>query len=372
MIKKLVNILFIILLIISSISSINAINVIVYTGNGVSQEHLGAYLQAIIDYNSANDSTHPEKHINLAYAGNINSVDQLNGYGVLLVPGGSSPKYSSGLNPSVIKQFVSTGYGYVGICAGAFYGSSYRTDNAGTMSGIAPHIVTSPWTTMDDVVHITGVSSRSDWNFNMQHRGGPTFSVYSGGEVLANYDNGKGPAIVKDWYGSGSSILFSPHPESQEHNGGVYHPDLLGDALNEVANYGSYDAQKLNKINFDGNYYLNTNLDVKNAGVDPGQHYLIYGEAEGRYPNQKMQNIQFNRKYYWNANQDIRTAGVDPTIHYTQYGLNEGRYANKILEDDQFDRNYYLATNKDVRDAGVDPTEHYMVYGKKEGRQAHG
>ncbi|GAA5818662.1 MAG: Pseudogene of glycosyltransferase family 8 protein [Methanobrevibacter sp. CfCl-M3] len=171
--------------------------------------------------------------------------------------------------------------------------------------------------------------------------------------------------------------------ESQAANWrGTYQKDWFNeknnpDALSIIEKSDNFDfdgstIQKLHNIQFNGAYYLNKYTDVKNAGMDPGKHYIAYGEKEGRYPNQKMENIQFNKEYYLNKYTDVKNAGMDPIEHYMVYGEKEGRYANQILETDQFDRNYYLDANPDVKAAGMDPTEHYMVYGKKEGRTAHG
>ena len=39
--------------------------------------------------------------------------------------------------------------------------------------------------------------------------------------------------------------------------------------------------------NFDTGYYLEENIDVKNAGLNPFVHYILYGEDEGRFPKLK-------------------------------------------------------------------------------------
>lgn len=35
---------------------------------------------------------------------------------------------------------------------------------------------------------------------------------------------------------------------------------------------------------FDPEWYLNRNPDVRNAGMNPAEHYLLYGWKEGRCP----------------------------------------------------------------------------------------
>jgi glutamine amidotransferase-like uncharacterized protein len=214
-----------------AIDSNAAINVVYYNGPGVNTDdaHLGAYYRAIVAYNEL----HPDKHIGMEFLDNINNVNQLNGYDVLLVPGGhaSGTEYPKGLNPDVVKQFVSTGHGYVGICAGAAYA---------IQQGFAPHIkfYNNPNAGSDSILGIhDGTGIRPELTGNWNYRGGPFMIVSPGGENLAYYDNSDyAAAIVKDWYGSGSCILFSPHPESEHFDKSYQHIDVLGDALNEVAN----------------------------------------------------------------------------------------------------------------------------------------
>ena len=50
---------------------------------------------------------------------------QCDNFNILLVPGGFAPHWSDALGDKgerIIKQFVSSGGGYVGLCAGAYYG----------------------------------------------------------------------------------------------------------------------------------------------------------------------------------------------------------------------------------------------------------
>ncbi|MBK8386800.1 MAG: hypothetical protein IPL11_14680 [Candidatus Accumulibacter sp.] len=60
--------------------------------------------------------------------------------------------------------------------------------------------------------------------------------------------------------------------------------------------------------------------DVAAAGVDPTEHYLQFGAAEGRNPSAK-----FDTVYYLQSNPDVAAAGVNPLLHYIQFGIAEGR-----------------------------------------------
>jgi hypothetical protein len=59
---------------------------------------------------------------------------------------------------------------------------------------------------------------------------------------------------------------------------------------------------------------------VAAAGVDPAEHYLRFGAAEGRNPSPK-----FDTVYYLESNPDVAAAGVNPLLHYIQFGISEGR-----------------------------------------------
>ena len=71
---------------------------------------------------------------------------------------------------------------------------------------------------------------------------------------------------------------------------------------------------------FDELFYLNSNLDVKKKGIDPLEHYLLFGEIEGRKPNP-----MFDPIWYLENNVDVKNSGISPFLHYIKYGKNEGR-----------------------------------------------
>ncbi len=71
---------------------------------------------------------------------------------------------------------------------------------------------------------------------------------------------------------------------------------------------------------FDSDWYLQQNADVAKARLDPVQHYLEYGAAEGRNPN-----ALFDTKAYLAANEDVRGSPLNPFLHFVLYGFREGR-----------------------------------------------
>jgi len=100
------------------------------------------------------------------------------------------------------------------------------------------------------------------------------------------------------------------------------------------------------------------NPDVAAAGVDPYQHFQIFGWREGRDPN-----ALFDTAGYLAAYQDVAAAGVNPLDHYNAFGWHEGRDPSV-----GFDTASYLAAYPDVATAGVNPLEHYLAFGVHEGR----
>ena len=87
------------------------------------------------------------------------------------------------------------------------------------------------------------------------------------------------------------------------------------------------------------------NPDVAAAGVDPYQHFQIFGWREGRDPN-----ALFDTAGYLAAYQDVAAAGVNPLDHYNAFGWHEGRDPSV-----GFDTASYLAAYPDVATAERQP-----------------
>ncbi len=71
---------------------------------------------------------------------------------------------------------------------------------------------------------------------------------------------------------------------------------------------------------FDAAWYLQSNTDVAEAGMDAVEHYLRFGAAEGRNPSPR-----FNTRDYLNVYTDVAEAGENPLVHYLRFGKDEGR-----------------------------------------------
>lgn len=92
---------------------------------------------------------------------------------------------------------------------------------------------------------------------------------------------------------------------------------------------------------FDAKYYLDTNKDVKNSGMNPLQHYMIYGGSEGRNPSKK-----FDAKYYLAKNAVVRESKQNPLLHYIQYGKENGLCALPPRHDKKKRSNHATASKR--------------------------
>ena len=110
----------------------------------------------------------------------------------------------------------------------------------------------------------------------------------------------------------------------------------------------------------DEDWYRAAYPDLAATGLDPVEHYLASGAAEGRNPN-----AFFDSAWYWEANPDVREAGLNPLVHYWTSGAAEGRSAGP-----RFDTAYYIAQNPEVGAESINPLLHYLQFGQFEGRTA--
>lgn len=77
---------------------------------------------------------------------------------------------------------------------------------------------------------------------------------------------------------------------------------------------------------FDADWYLETYQDVKNDGIDPAEHYLLYGAKEGRRPSP-----EFDGNWYLQANPDVAEENTNPLLHYIKFGREEKRPVSPVM-----------------------------------------
>ncbi|MEZ8147325.1 glycosyltransferase [Enterovibrio norvegicus] len=135
----------------------------------------------------------------------------------------------------------------------------------------------------------------------------------------------------------------------------IYSDPFVGEEING----SGVDGNTLKPSLFCENYYLSHNSDVREAGVDPVEHYIKYGWKENRQPSP-----YFDVSYYLNQYPDVHESGVEPLSHFNEWGWKEGRNPNP-----NFNTSYYLEKNPDVKNAGINPLQHWLMHGKYEKRK---
>jgi len=179
-------------------------------------------IESSLNYANSHNSV-PNVKFSYATSSYINSAT-LSSYDVLIMPGGSSG-ISYLMNPRIrgadIKKFVSSGKGYVGICAGS-YAASYRVAGYYYGWGIAPHVSSKAvcyvgqlpiamTSNGKNVLNYGGIQTVFHWNGPAMYINGPAFSMAKYANSRTHYMNYE--AIVGDTYGSGRVVLSGPHPE---------------------------------------------------------------------------------------------------------------------------------------------------------------
>ena len=203
------------------------------------------YARAFIPY----PRRHPVVYAQLVGAENVRSQpDRLARFDVLIFPGGRAHKQADALGENarrVVQEFIRSGGGYVGICAGGFLASAQYDWSLGLLNtriltgdqempgiGIRSMADRGPGTvqielTADGRSIFGGCSAPIDISFS----GGPIFLGPKGGDLpltiplahysteVSNYAPQRGtmigtPAIFASRFGAGRVVAISPHPES--------------------------------------------------------------------------------------------------------------------------------------------------------------
>lgn len=94
----------------------------------------------------------------------------------------------------------------------------------------------------------------------------------------------------------------------------------LQDAISGVQPSMQENQEFQSAIYFDGGWYLDMYPDVREAGIDPLEHFLNHGSQEGRSPN-----AIFDSQAYLRANPDVVEFERGPFIHYICFGFQEKR-----------------------------------------------
>lgn len=204
-----------------STTSTKTIRILIYNGNGAITSCVNGVVTALTSAN--NNNLVPGYRFTYGKSTSITSSILAN-YDLLVMPGGSSGYtyiHSSRISSSAIKNFISSGHGYLGICAGAYAGSKYVGGSGTSYNGwgVAPHVSSKVYNHEGNLqVSTTSIATQllgSSGTLTLAHYNGPAF-YGSGFTRFANYASGTNSgyaAIVGDTYGNGRTVLSGPHPE---------------------------------------------------------------------------------------------------------------------------------------------------------------
>lgn len=82
---------------------------------------------------------------------------------------------------------------------------------------------------------------------------------------------------------------------------------------------------------FDVDWYLKAYPDVAESGMNPAEHYLLFGADEGRLPSP-----HFDGNWYLQQYPDIAKEKLNPLLHFVKFGQQEGRRSSpKLLTQDK-------------------------------------
>ncbi|MDP3067006.1 MAG: BPL-N domain-containing protein [Methanobacteriaceae archaeon] len=204
---------------------VEEIKVLIYSGEGTMPESVDSIQECLNKTNSQNLT--PYFYYDYATTNEV-TANNLSSYDVLILPGGDSSSYVKGssIDSAAIKQFVSGGKGYMGICAGA-YAASNRVDGYYSGWGLASTVNTKN-VIYEGPVPITITSNGNmlgaeSSTVNLHHQKGPAMYSTASDAAMANYaDNKTGyqnyAAIFGVNYGSGRVLLSGSHPEADPQN----------------------------------------------------------------------------------------------------------------------------------------------------------
>ncbi len=103
----------------------------------------------------------------------------------------------------------------------------------------------------------------------------------------------------------------------------------------------------------DPNYYLINGTDVREASLDPVEHFCRHGWRENRKPN-----IYFNTLWYLQTNPIGSRMQINPLVHYICEGEGAGRRPTPY-----FDPSWYrIAYATDLEATRFGPLAHYLAH----------
>jgi glutamine amidotransferase-like uncharacterized protein len=245
------------------------IRVLIYSGTGAAPDCVNGIKICLATAN--NNNLVPGYTFTYSTSTSITSSILAN-YDLLAMPGGDSGKvYINYVSGSVIRNYVSSGHGYLGICAGAYSGSKY-VDGLYAAWGVAPHVrakavnyqgnlLVTMTSSATNLLGSSGTSTLHHYNGAAMYASGgiiTTFATYADGST--GY-KGYG-AIVGDTYGNGRSVLSGPHPELAPQNSLLLSKLIVWAANVQSTPTNAVTLSQINKAARDVKAYIEANHKI--------------------------------------------------------------------------------------------------------------
>src|SRR3954470_22281014 len=157
-----------------------------------------------------------------------------------------------------------------------------------------------------------------DWHAGLIVQSGLFHRTFYERQRSARFDN-DGEAL-NDLLDEGASLGLSPHPLFDTRFYVRRNPGVSARAGHPILHYlesGWREGRDPHPL-FDGRWY--TAQSVELGGVNPLSHFLRHTSAYAASPNRF-----FDPQLYVRDNPDTREAGLNPLEHYVLYGRDEGR-----------------------------------------------
>ena len=150
---------------------------------------------------------------------------------------------------------------------------------------------------------------------------------------------------------------------------------LAGSSLEKLAILSEQEAVECILPFFDPDFYAAQYPDMRGDAHDLARHYHIHGWREGRNPA-----ADFETAYYLKTNPELIDAGVNPLLHYAQIGVFFSQPRKQNLKGSVsaadldsvrplFNPTFYRATNPDLQDESDEALLiHFMAIGWRERR----
>ena len=275
----------------TSTSTTKTIRVLIYNGNGAITNCVNG-IKIALDTANNNNLVPGYRFTYTTSNSNTITSSYLSNFDLLAMPGGSSGyTYINSVSATAIRNFVSSGHGYLGICAGAYSGSNavYSGSNLYYNAwGVAPHVYSKVYNHEGNLqVSMTSSATQllgTSGTTTLVHYNGP--AMYGSGFTrFANYASGiySGyAAIVGDTYGSGRSVLSGPHPELTPMNSTlvakliVWAANVQSTPTNTVTVSQIGSAAKTVKTYYEANKRLPSYVTISGKQITmPGFFYLL-------------------------------------------------------------------------------------------------